>query len=118
MGRQGEIEGRENYLIKEEEMTASIRFGSYKICNGCNGGVELALHRMVQVNMDMGVFHETNSMGVIYMQKLSGYHVLAYNAPSKHQGGVLLFYRNLSHFQVAVHYAIRWSSVSDDMVYV
>ena len=58
---------------------------------------------MVQVNMDMGVFHETNSMGVIYMQISFGYHVLAYNAPSKHQGGVLVFYRNLSHFQVEEH---------------
>ena len=103
MGRQVEIEVRGKKLIKEKETTASIRFGSYNICNGCNGGLELALHRIVQVNMDMGVFHKTNSMGVICMQKPSGYHVLAYNAPSKHQGGVLVFYRNLSQFQVEEH---------------
>ena len=66
----------------------------------------MALHRMVQVYMDLGVFHETNSMGVINMQRTSGYHILSYNAPSKHPVGVLLFYRNLSHFQVEEHQKI------------
>ena len=63
----------------------------------------MVLHIMVQANMDLGVFHETNTMDVIYTQKPSGYHILDFNATSKHQGGVLLFYRNLSHFQVEEH---------------
>ena len=32
-----------------------IRFGTYNIRNGRNGGLESALHRMSQANMDLGV---------------------------------------------------------------
>ena len=72
----------------------------------------MVLHIMVQANMDLGVFHETNTMDVIYMQKSSGYHILAFNATSKHQAGVLLFYRNLSHFQVEEHQRCGPNSIS------
>ena len=40
-----------------------IRFGTYKICNGRNGGLELALREMSQAYMDLGVFKETKLIG-------------------------------------------------------
>ena len=36
-----------------------IRFETYNIRNGWNGGLESALRRMPQTNMDLGVFQET-----------------------------------------------------------
>ena len=35
-----------------------IRFGTYNICNGRNGGLELALRGMTQANIDLGIFQE------------------------------------------------------------
>ena len=35
-----------------------IRFGTYNINNGRNGGLESALRRMSQTNMDLGIFQE------------------------------------------------------------
>ena len=36
-----------------------IRFGTYNIRNGRNGGLESALRGMSQANMDLGIFQET-----------------------------------------------------------
>ena len=36
-----------------------IRFGTYNIRDGHNGGLELALQGMAQANMDLGIFQET-----------------------------------------------------------
>ena len=38
-----------------------IRFGTYNIRNGRNGGLELALWRMAQANMDLGILHSADS---------------------------------------------------------
>ena len=38
--------------------TVSIRFVTYNICNGSNGGLELALRGVSQANMDLGIFQE------------------------------------------------------------
>ena len=40
-------------------LTRPIRFGTYNIWNGWNGGLESTLHGMSQANMDLGVFQET-----------------------------------------------------------
>ena len=49
---------------KKEEVP--IRFGTYKIRNGRNGGLESALRGMSQANMDLGIFQETKCTDGIY----------------------------------------------------
>jgi hypothetical protein len=46
---------------------------------------------MEAMGVDLGVFLETKLMGGIHTQNLSGYSVVASNAPSAHQGGIALF---------------------------
>ena len=69
-----------------------IRFGTYKIRNGRNGGLEAALRGVSSANMDLGILQETNLTDVIYTRGLSGYSVVATDAPSRHRGGVAIFY--------------------------
>ena len=47
-------------------VTVPIRFGTYKICNGRNVGLESELRGMYQVNMDLGIFQETKVTDGIY----------------------------------------------------
>ena len=75
---------------KEEVL---IKFGTYNIRNERNGGLESALRGMAQANIDLGVFQETKCTNGIYTRKSAGYSVVATDAPSRHRGGVGLFYR-------------------------
>ena len=43
-----------------------IRFGTYNIRNGRNGGLEAALRGMSQANMDLGILQETKLTDGIY----------------------------------------------------
>ena len=43
-----------------------IRFGTYKICNVRNRGLELALREISQANMDLGIFQETKLTNGVY----------------------------------------------------
>ena len=70
-----------------------IKFGTYNIRNGRNGGLESALRGMAQANIDLGVFQETKCTDGIYTRESAGYRVVATDAPSRHRGGVELFYR-------------------------
>ena len=45
------------------EAVCTVRFGSYNIRNGQNGGPESALRELSQVNVDLGVFQETKFAG-------------------------------------------------------
>ena len=76
--------------MKEE---VPIRFGTYNIRNGRNGGLESALRGMAQANIDLGIFQETKCTDGIYTRESDGYRVVATDAPSRHRGGVALFYR-------------------------
>ena len=69
-----------------------IRFGTYNIRNGRNGGLELALQGMSQTNMDLGIFQERKCTEGIYTRESAGYRVVATDAPSRHRGGLALFY--------------------------
>ena len=81
-----------------------IRFGTYNICNGCNGGLELALSEMAQANMYLGIFLETKVIDGIYTCGSAGYSVVAMDMPSQHRGGVSVFHRPAPYFAVeAVH---------------
>ena len=77
-----------------------IRFGTYNIRNGRNGGLESALRGMAQANMDLGIFQETKCTDGIYTSKLAGYSVVATDAPIRHRGVVAVFYRPSPHFEV------------------
>ena len=80
--------------------TVLIRFGTYNNCNGRKGGLEMALRGMSQANMDLGILQETKLTYGIYTRRLAGYSVIATDAPSRHRGGVALFYRSEPHFVV------------------
>ena len=67
-----------------------IRFGTYNIRNGRNGGLESALRGMSQANMDLGIFQDTKCTEGIYIRESAGYRVVATDALSRHRSGVAL----------------------------
>ena len=77
-----------------------IRFGTYNIRNRRNRGLESALRGMSQANMDLGIFQEKKCTDGIYTHESAGYRVVATDAPSRHRGGVALFYRTSPIFAV------------------
>ena len=77
-----------------------IRFGTYNIWNGRNGGLESALRGMSQANMDLGIFQETNLTDGLFTPRSAGYSIVATNVPIRHRGGVTVFYRLAPHFAV------------------
>ena len=77
-----------------------IRFGTYNIRNGRNGGLEAALRGVSQSNMDLGILQETKLTNIIYTFGSAGYSVVATDAPSQHRGGVAIFHWQSPHFMV------------------
>ena len=55
---------------------------------------------MPQANMDLGILQETKLTDGIYTRGSAGYSVVATDAPSRHRGGVTIFYRSEPHFVV------------------
>ena len=49
-----------------------IKFGTYNIQNGRNGGPEAALRGMAQANIDLGVFQETKCTDGVYTRASAG----------------------------------------------
>ena len=92
----GTVEGGGRSEKKEEV----ICFGSYNIKNGHNGGLESALYRMYQANIDLGILKKTNITDGVYTRKLSGFWVVATKIPSHHRGSVILFYKESRQFLV------------------
>ena len=70
-----------------------IKFGTYNIRNGRNGGLEAALRGMEQANLDMGILQETKLTNGVYTRASARYRVVATDAPSRHSGGITMFYR-------------------------
>ena len=89
-----------NPTRKPTDGTVLIRFGTYNIHNVQKGGLEAALRGMSQANMDMRILHETILTDGLYTRGSAGYNVIATDAPSRHRGGVALFYRSTPHFVV------------------
>ena len=77
-----------------------IRFGTYNIRNRRNVGLESALRGMAQANTDLGIFQETKCTDEIYTRESAGYRVIATDAPSRHRGGMALFYMPSTLFEV------------------
>ena len=48
---------------------------------------------MSQANLDLGIFQETKLTGGVYTRGSAGYSFVATDAPSRHRGGVAVFYR-------------------------
>ena len=61
-----------------------IRFGTYNIRNGQNGGLESALRGMSQAKMELGIFQETKFTEGIYTRESARYLVVATDTPSQH----------------------------------
>ena len=53
-----------------------------------------------QANMDLGIFQETKFTDKIYTRGSAGYSVVATDAPSRHRGGVAVFYWPEPYFTV------------------
>ena len=70
-----------------------IRFRNYNIRNDRNIRLELALQGMSQENMEMGIFQETKLTGGVYTCGSAGYSIVAMETPSRHRGGVAVFYQ-------------------------
>ena len=70
-----------------------IKFCTYNIRNGRNGGLEAALRGMEQANLDMGILQETKITDGVYTRASAGYRVVATDMPSRHSGGIAMFYR-------------------------
>ena len=84
----------------KDKTEEAIRFGSYNIQNGCNDGLKLALRGMDQASMYLGILQDTNITGGVYTQESAGFFVVDLDAPSRHYGGVALFYKELLRFVV------------------
>ena len=55
---------------------------------------------MAQANIDLGVFQETTCTDGVYIRASAGYRVVATDAPSRHRGGIALFYKEGADFAV------------------
>ena len=71
--------------------TCLIRFGTYNIRNGRNGGLEYDLRGMSQANMYLGVFQENKLINRIYTRDSIGYKVVDTEAPSAQSSNVAVF---------------------------
>ena len=54
----------------------------------------MALHVIVQVNMDLGVLFKTKIMNGVHMRRSLDYNMIVSVATINHQGGVALFFCN------------------------
>ena len=77
-----------------------IKLGTYNIRNGRNGGLEAALRGVEQANLDMGILQETKITNGVYTRAPARYCVVATDAPSRHRGGIAMFYREGEGFAV------------------
>jgi hypothetical protein len=80
--------------------SGSIAVASWNVRNGCNGGLESALRAMEAMDVNLGILMETKVTGGIYTQNLSGYFVVASDAPSAHQGGIAFFWQANKMYEV------------------
>ena len=78
-----------------------IRFGTYNIWIGRNGGITSSLRGMAQSNLYLVLFQETKITNRVHKRKSAGYRVLAPDAPNRYRrggvgggGGGLLLYRS------------------------
>ena len=61
--------------------------------------------------MDLGVFQETKVTGGVYTRRSDGYSVDATDAPSRHHGGVVVFYWTSTRYAVDYIHMFRPNAV-------
>ena len=81
-----------------DEKEEIVRFRTYTIQNVRNGGLELALHGMVQVKVDLGILQETNIIDGVHEQDSMEFFSVTSDAPSRYHGCVAIFYKESLQF--------------------
>ena len=76
-----------------DETQNLIRFVSYNIRNGRNGGLESVLRVMDKSNLDLGILQETKLTDGVYTCRSAGYSVVDTDAPRQHHGRVMMLYQ-------------------------
>jgi hypothetical protein len=87
-------------LPSQPDGSGSIVLTLFNIRSGHNGGLEAALRAMDQLGVDIGFLVETKLMGGIYTRHSLGYDVLALTAMLLSSGGIALFWRGNTLYEV------------------
>jgi exonuclease III len=77
-----------------------IRLATYNIRSARGGNLESVLRALNQMNVDFCLLCETKLSDDRFTKFSSGYRVFASKAPSSHQGGVALVYRQSPYWQI------------------
>ena len=86
--------GAEPPLVPVLPSSNRVRIASYNIRNGRRWRLESALRAMEQMDVGLGFLLEAKITDGAYTRFSSDYHVVATDAPSPHQGGIALFYKD------------------------
>ena len=72
----------------------TLSVATWNIRSGRNGGLESACRALDSLGVDVAVLQETKLTGGIYTRLSSGYSIVATDAPSSHQGGIALAWKD------------------------
>ena len=78
----------------------TISVATWNIRSGRNGGLEAALRAAGALNADIVLLTEAKLTGGIYTRRFGEFSVFATDAPSPHQGGVALGWRDDVRFDI------------------
>jgi hypothetical protein len=94
-------EERENFpMTKEDSGYPVLKMCTYNIISGGNAWLEAAMGMMWHMHMDLGILMEMELVEGFYTTKCEGYKIVATKAKNHHQGGVLLFYKTCTQWQI------------------
>ena len=79
-----------------DDQYKNIRMATYNIMCAEGNNLNMALRAMAQMRVEFGIFTEAKLTHDKYTHNCCGYTTIATQARSKHQGGVILFYRTRS----------------------
>jgi exonuclease III len=80
--------------LSDHNHDAPITIDTYNIRSGRNSNLQIAGRAFRQNNLDIIIVSKTKIDTLAYFQHIEGYRVITTKAPSAHQGGVALFYRD------------------------
>ncbi|KAL7524163.1 hypothetical protein ACHAXR_000463, partial [Thalassiosira sp. AJA248-18] len=80
--------------------SGTFSVATWNIRSGRNGGLESACRAMGSLGVDIAFFQEAKLTGGIHTRFSSGYSIVAFDAPSAHQGGVALCWRDNELFEI------------------
>ena len=85
---------------RTDDSGTTFRIATWNIRSGRKGGLESACRALDSLGVDIGFLQEAKLTNNVYTRSSSGYHVIASNAPSPHQGGVALCWREHSSYEL------------------